>query len=139
MAFPIIPLILTVASGVLAASSARNAGIAQNQEYKAAARQEKDAARQQEIDKRRKLLLALSSQNAQAGAQGVSTARGTGKAALMQKDIDDNREDLLTDTVNTKRKQNLMIAKGRNAQRTGEVNAISSLLDTAAKSAKIVG
>jgi hypothetical protein len=57
----------------------------------------------------------------------------------MQKDINDNREDLLTDTVNTKRRQNLMIAKGRNAQRTGEVNAISSLLDTAAKSAKIVG
>jgi type II secretory pathway pseudopilin PulG len=127
------PLILAAVAGGVSASQSYKAGQQANNEYKSMAKQEQDSARQQEIEKRRNLLRALSSQNAQAGAQGVSTAAGTGKAAIAQRNINENRSDLLTDKVNTKRKQAMFISKGRAAARAGEMEAIGTLLETGSK------
>ena len=132
---PVIAAAAAVGSALLGGAQSYKAGVSANQEYKQAAKNEADAQRSREIEKRRALLRALSSQNAQAGAQGVAFSGG--KAAIAQQDIRDSRRDLLVDTVNSKRRQNLFITKGRSAQRAGEVAAVMSILDAGGKAASL--
>lgn len=118
----------TALSGISSAYQARKAGQVENAGYKLQAKQEGDAARGREIERRRALLGSLATQNATAGAQGVGIQGSN--AAIAQADINSARNDLLTDTVNTKTRQNILRARGANAQIAGNAQAITSLFDT---------
>lgn len=121
--------IASAVSGVMAAKSARDAGIIQNAEYKIQARQAGDAARGREIDRKRDLLKALATQAATAGAQGV--AMQGSNIGIAKADIGWARNDFLTDTANTRTQQRIMRARGTNAQRAGNAQAVTSLINTA--------
>jgi hypothetical protein len=129
-----VPYILegaTVAAGVYSAVQQRNAGIQQQFQYKEQAAQEGDAARQREIDRKRNLLRALASQNAAAGANGISF---DGSAAnLARVDIEQSNSDSLIDNVNSGRRGRVLQMGGREARRSGDLAAAGSLLDTVKK------
>jgi hypothetical protein len=127
-------MIMLGASVAAAGGSAyqmRAAGQAAKAQYKEQARQEAGAARQREIERRRDLISALASQNAAAGAAGVSTRAGTGLAGIAQYDINQTRRDSLVDRVNTGRSRNVLLKAGKNAQTMGNIGAATSLLDSA--------
>lgn len=125
------------AAGISSAYQAREAGKVANAEYKLQAVQEGDAARGREIERRRSLLSSLATQNAVAGAQGVGIQGSN--AAIAGADIRNARNDLMIDTANTKTRQNLLRARGSNAQKAGNAQAISSLIDTAITTYKKLG
>jgi len=122
---------LTVASTALQVKSSRDAGQIASKEAELAARKEGDAGRQREIERRRALIRALASQNAQAGASGITTDGSVG--AVAQSDIKQFQNDLLGDYVNTKNQQSLYRTQGKNAKRAGNIGAGMALLDGAAK------
>lgn len=121
----------SAASAIGSAYQMREAGQVAKAQYKEQARQEADSARQREIDRRRDLIRALASQNATAGATGVSTRAGTGLAGIAQYDIKETRRDSLVDRVNTGRSRNMLLKAGKNAQTMGNLGAATSLLDSA--------
>lgn len=122
-------LAATAVAGGLAAKGQYDAGQIAKAEYKLQAKAEGDAARGREIERKRALLSALSSQYARAGAQGVAIQGSN--AAIMNRDIKDNRQDLLYDTANTRTAQRILRSRGANAASRGTVNAITSIADTA--------
>ena len=131
-----IPIMIaaTVGSGVLSAKAQRDAGIAAKNEAHNQAVREGDAARGREIERRRRLLQALASQSATAGAQGASP-----DWSVATSDISYAQNDILTDQSNTIAEQNALRARGRNARRAGNIGAITSLLDTAGSVAGTFG
>lgn len=137
---PAIPYIvggLTVASGVVAAKSARDAGKAQAAQYQAEAVQEGDAARQREIERKRNLLRAISSQGARAAAGGAQFSGSL--ETIARNDISQASNDLLVDKVNTIRKTRALKAGAKESVRAGNAQAAVSLLDTASKTYKAFG
>jgi hypothetical protein len=122
---------VTAASGIGSAVMTQQAGVAANQSARIAAKQEKDAARGREIERRRGLLTALASQSAAAGAGGIAFTGGT--AAAAKRDIKDARNDLLTDTVNTRRSIRMLRLQGKSARTAGDMGAATSLLNTGVK------
>lgn len=129
-----VPILIatTVASGVYSAQQQKAAGKAANAEAQIAANREGDAARGREIERRRALLRAISSQNAAAGAGGVSVNEATLGADLMYA-----TDDLMTDRSNTLQTQSLLRLQGSNAKRAGKVGAYTTLLDTAGSTAAL--
>lgn len=128
---------VTAAAGVGSAVQTQQAGVAADQSARLAAKQEKDAARGREIERRRGLLTALASQSAAAGAQGVAFTGG--KAAVAKRDIKDARNDLLTDTVNTRRSVRMLRLQGKSARTAGDMGAATSLLNTGVKTYQTFG
>jgi hypothetical protein len=130
-----VPILIatTVASGVYSAQQQKAAGKAANAEAQIAANREGDAARGREIERRRALLRAISSQNAAAGAGGVSVNEATLGADLMYA-----TDDLMTDRSNTLQTQSLLRLQGSNAKRAGKVGAFTTLLDTAGSTAALL-
>lgn len=124
-------LVTTIAAGVGGVVMQRNVGIAQSHQMKAQAAREGDAARQREIERKRTLLRALSSQSARAGAGGV--ALDGSLASIARADIRDATNDLLVDRSNTRSKQNELITGAKNARAQGSLGAAASLFDTGAK------
>ncbi len=122
---------VSAASAIGSGMAQHEAGQAAKAQYKEQARQEAGAARQREIERRRDLISALASQNAAAGAAGVSTRAGTGLAGIAQYDINQTRRDSLVDRVNTGRSRNVLLKAGKNAQTMGNIGAATSLLDSA--------
>lgn len=129
-----VPILIatTVASGVYSAQQQKAAGKAANAEAQIAANREGDAARGREIERRRALLRAISSQNAAAGAGGVAVNAATLGADLMYA-----TDDLMTDRSNTLQTQSLLRLQGSNAKRAGKVGAYTTLLDTAGSTAAL--
>ena len=129
-----VPILIatTVASGVYSAQQQKAAGKAANAEAQIAANREGDAARGREIERRRALLRAIASQNAAAGAGGVSVNEATLGADLMYA-----TDDLMTDRSNTLQTQSLLRLQGSNAKRAGKVGAFTTLLDTAGSTAAL--
>lgn len=126
--------IATVAAGVAGAVQQRNAGIIQSNELKAQARVEGDAAKGREIDRRRNLIRALASQNASAGSAGVELGGSIG--GIIQTDIRNNQQDLLTDAAGTSARQRDLAIGAKNARSQGNLGAVTSLLDTAGSAIK---
>jgi hypothetical protein len=119
---------LTALSGGASAVASHQAGVAADQSARQAAKQEKDAARGREIERRRGLLTALASQGAAAGAGGIGFSGGV--AAAAKRDIKDARNDLLTDTVNTRRNVRMLRLQGKSARQSGDLGAATSLIDS---------
>jgi hypothetical protein len=126
-----------LAAGVYSAAQTRKAGQEQKDQLRAQAKTEGVAAQQREIERRRNLIRALSSQNAAAGAAGITTDGSAG--AIARADIRDAQNDLLYSTANSTARQRALRSQASNAARVGNTNAAVSLLDTADKGYKALG
>lgn len=122
-------LVGTAVTGALSAKAQYDAGKISAAQYKLQAKQEGDAARAREIERKRALLTSLASQHARSGAQGV--AMQGSNVAMANRDIKDNRQDLLYDTANTRTAQRILRSRASNASYQGGVGAITSIADTA--------
>lgn len=125
-----IPMIVMAAVGTVQAIETRNAGIAQANQYKAQIRSEGDAAKQREIDRRRDLMRALSSQNARAGALGIETGGSLG--GIMGTDIKEAQMDLATNSANFSLRKRDLNAAASSAKRAANWKAVSGLLQMGA-------
>lgn len=121
---------LTVGSGVMSARASRAAGKAEQARAEMQAKAEGDAARQREIERKRHLLRALSSQQARAAALGLEFSGSI--AGVAERDIQDATNDLLLDRANTRSRQRALRFGGEMARFQGRTQARASLLDTAA-------
>lgn len=117
---------LTVASTAMQFKASNDAGKIASAEANIAAKREGDAARQREIERRRALLRGLASQNASAGAFGV-----TPNEAMANADIQYATDDLLADRANTRSTQAMYRSQAKNARRAGRVQGAVSLIDGA--------
>lgn len=130
-----LPLIAMAGVGVVQAVETRNAGIAQANQYKAQIRSEGDAAKQREIDRRRDLMRALSSQNARAGALGIETGGSIG--GIMATDVKEAQMDLATNSANFSLRKRDLLAAAASAKRAANWKAVSGLLGTTAAGLKM--
>lgn len=130
-----IPMMLVAAVGTVKAIESRNAGIAQANQYKSQIRTEQDAAKQREIDRRRDLMRALSSQNARAGTLGIETGGSIG--GIMATDVKEAQMDLATNSANVSARKRDLLAAASNARRAGNIGAVTSLLETGASVMKM--
>jgi hypothetical protein len=138
IAIPIAMVALMAASGAQQAKQQRAGGRIAQAENEIGARAEGDAARQREIERKRNLMRAISSQVARAGAGGADPGVGS-LAGAMNFDIRQAQEDASVDTLNTQTRQRLLRARGANAREAGRAAARSTVLDTVTKSLNIVG
>ena len=117
-----------VGSAVTAYSSVKS-GQAIKAEDKIKTRQAGLDAGAKQIDIRQKMLQAMASQNAAAGAGGIGTGGSFGAGITRQ--ITQNQSDLLTTSTNAATQEQLFTLQGNNAATTGELQAGASLLDFA--------
>lgn len=137
---PAIPYLLagaTVAAGTASAINARNAGLATKIQYKQQAQQEADAAKDREIERRRALIEAVGTQNAEGSAAGDDL--GGSRRAIVLEDIRRNRLDNLTDRAMTNRRATTLRSAGRAARRSGNLQAAGTLLDTGVRAYQSFG
>lgn len=127
---------VTVYAGAESAKASRRAGQATAAETQLAANAEGDAARQREIERKRNLLRAISSQTASSAAAGVKANEGSPNA-LINLDIAEANTDDNVDYGNTKAQQRAMTFRGQNAIAVGNAAGRTSMLDTAANTLKI--
>ncbi len=121
-------------AGLYSAKQSREGGKMQQAELEMEAKSEGDAARQREIERKRTLLRALSTQQAYAGAAGLRSDTGSPRT-LADIDIADARSDNEIDNVNTRSRQRALQFRGRNARVAGNAQSAVTLLDTAARTA----
>lgn len=122
----------TVGFGVASARASRQAGKATQAELEIEARAEGDAARQREIERKRNLMRAISSQQAYAGAGGVRIDQGS-PAALVNLDIAESRRDQNVDNINSGTRQRALRFRGANARTAANAQARATLIDTAGR------
>jgi hypothetical protein len=137
---PALPYIiggLGLAAGGYSAYQQKKIGLIQSAEIKAQAKTEAASAGQQQIERRRSLIRALSSQNAAAGAGGVET--GGSVEAIARRDIRDAQNDLLVGDMNTQSRQRALRSQASNATRIGNANAATSLLDSVNNAYRVMG
>ncbi len=127
-----IPYIMMFASAAISADQQKRAGEIQQQQTVIDSNAEGDAAREREIQRKKLLQRALSSQLAQAGAMGVKFSEGSPKR-IAQLDTEDARRDLAIDTATTKQRRRALRLKGIAAEESGRARAATTLLDTAAR------
>jgi hypothetical protein len=128
----------TVGAGVIAADQARAAGRIAEAQAEIDAAAEGDAGREREIQRKKLLMRAISSQIAQAGAAGIAFEEGS-PAQLAQLDIDEAGRDTEIDTANVSARQRGLRSQGRAARVTSRTQSNITLLDTAARAATILG
>jgi hypothetical protein len=129
-ALPFIYLGATVLAGGASVVSQRRAGALQQIAYKEQAKQEEFSARDREIERRRRLVQAIASQNAEAGALGLDPTMGS-RRAIMLEDVKRARFDDLTDRAMTTRRATSLKSAGRESRRQANFQSDVTLLDTA--------
>ena len=112
-----------------------SAGNAEAAVYKQQAQQEEFAAKDREIQRRRRLISSLASQNAYRGATGVRAYEGS-PAAMMKSDREEFDYDQLMGDANLSMKTSSLLTSGKYAKQTGYSSAGSSLLNYASNRAK---
>lgn len=128
-ALPFIYLGATVAAGGASYVSQRRAGALQQIAYKEQAKDEEFAARDREIERRRRLVQAIASQNAEAGALGLDPATGSRRAMLLEDTRRARLDDLTDRAMNTRRSTSLRSA-GRESRRQSNIQGGVTLLNT---------
>ena len=123
---------LTVGAGVASARQSRAAGRIAEAQANIDANAEGDAAREREIQRKRLLMRAISSQSARAAAGGVALEGSPARIAAL--DIDEANRDLLVDRANSLQRQKSLRAAGRAARTQGSNQGMVTLLDTAGRS-----
>lgn len=129
-ALPIIYLGATLAAGGASYVSQRRAGAMQKLAYQEQAKDEEFAARDREIERRRRLVQAIASQNAEAGAIGIDPTTGSRRAILLEDTRRARLDDLSDRAMNTRRGASLRSA-GREARTQSNIQAGATLFDTA--------
>lgn len=138
----------TAAGGFLGLSSAAWAGIstagsmlmqvqagnAQKAAYEQQAQQEEFEAKDREVQRRKRLIASLASQNAARGASGVRAFEGS-PAAMMQNDMKEFEYDQKMAAANTAMSTSSLLTSGQHAQQSGYMSAGTSLLDFGSKMA----
>lgn len=119
----IISAVGAAASAGLAAYSAHEQGVATSNANKQKARVEADNATQQQINMRQKMLTALSTQNAQAGAGG-----GTVSQANTLRQITQGQNDLMINSSNSSAQVSLLDQAGKNAVSAGNLAAAGDVI-----------
>jgi hypothetical protein len=132
-ALPFIYLGATVLSGAAAVYSQKRAGALQAIAYKEQAKDEEFSARDREIERRQRLVRALASQNAEAGALGIDNTGS--RRAMVLDDVKRARFDDLTDRAMTTRRAASLKSAGREARKQSNIQAGMTLLDTAGSAA----
>ena len=112
-----------------------SAGNAEAAVYKQQAQQEEFAAKDREIQRRRRLISSLASQNAYRGATGVRAYEGS-PAAMMKSDREEFDYDQLMGDANLSMKTSSLLNSGKYAKQAGYASAGSSLLDYGSKRVK---
>ena len=131
-----IPYILMIGSAALQADQQVRAGEITAAQSQIDANAEGDAATEKEIDRKKKLQIALSSQLAQAGAAGVKFSEGSPKA-IAELDIAEANRDADLDIANTRSRQRALRLFGDNAQTSGNAAAAATLLDAGYRATEI--
>ncbi len=126
--------VVAVVGGAVSAYSSHEAGVAAKNEDTMKARQASLDAGSKQIEIRQKMMAALASQNAAAGAGGIGT--GGSFNANVQRQITQNQSDLLTNSTNTQTQEQLYAMQGNSAEMTGNLQAGASLLDSASSAMK---
>lgn len=111
------------------------AGQAQKVNYEMQARQEEFAAKDREVQRRRRLVASLASQNAARAASGVRAFEGS-PAAMMQSDIDTADYDHTMADANLGMKKQSLLTSGKHAVQSGYMSAGSSLLNYGSRMAE---
>jgi len=111
------------------------AGNAEAAAYKQQAQQEEFAAKDREIQRRKRLISSLASQNAYRGATGVRAFEGS-PAAMMKSDREEFDYDQLMGDANLSMKTSSLLTSGKYARQSGYASAGSSLLNYGSKRAK---
>jgi len=127
----------SAAAGVASASAQRAAGRHAEAQSVIDANAEGDAAREREIQRKKDLLRAISSQQAAAGATGVAFNQGS-PAAIARLDIAEANRDLAIDSSTSKQRQRSLRAQGRAARFAGRAQSAATLLDTVAGLGKTI-
>lgn len=120
-----------LAAGAAGAVAQKREGQYQDIQYREQAQAETDAARDREIDRRRRLVAALSSQSAEAGAVGAAPGVGS-RAAIALSDARRAGYESLADRSSTNRRALLLRSAGKHARRQGNLQAGATLLGTTA-------
>lgn len=111
------------------------AGQAQKVNYEMQARDAEFAAKDREVQRRKRLVASLASQNAARGASGVRAFEGS-PAAMMKSDMAEFDYDQTMADANLGMKQNSLLTSGKYAQQSGFMSAGTSLLDFGSKMAE---
>lgn len=127
----------TVGAGIVSIQQTRAAGKIAEAQADINSKAEGDKARDREIDRRKQLLRAISSQVASAGASGVAFDEGSPEQ-IARLDIEEARDDSLIDTANTKQRQRGLKLQGRAARVQANTRAFASLIDTAKDTAGLL-
>ena len=114
------------------AFESHEAGVAVKNEDTLKARQAGLDAGAKQIDIRQKMMAALASQNAKAGAGGIGTGGSFG--ANVNRQITQNQDDLLINSTNAQTQEQLYAMQGNAAEQQGNIKAGVSLLDAAGSS-----
>lgn len=125
-------LTLAASAGATYASvrSSRNAAKATEIQYEEQAKDEASAARDRELERRRRLVSALSSQAASAGAAGIDQSVGTRKAIAIN-DIKASETENVTDAARSNRRSRYYRQAGSNAAAQSDLQAAGTVLNTA--------
>lgn len=119
----------SVATGVASAKAAKAAGKHAEAQSGIDANAEGDAAREREVQRKKDLARAFSSQVAQAGASGIAFAGSAAQIANI--DIAEAARDTTIDTATTKQRQQALRAQGRAARFFGDTKSAVTLADSA--------
>jgi hypothetical protein len=128
-ALPFIYLAATVGATAVSVKASQNAGKAAQIQHNEQAKQEEMAARDREIERRRRLVQSLASQNAEAGAMGIDPTTGSRRAITLE-DQRRSQMDSLTDRAMTGRRALMLRSAGRNARSQANLESAATILNT---------
>ena len=132
-----VPLMIatTAASGYMQHEQHKSAGIAAKNEGKRVAEQEQAQLREEQIERRERLIRALSSQTAAVGASGGQLSGSALK--LMEEDQKQFEQEDFRARLSGAGKVNAIRSSSRDRARAHRVGATLSLVDTASKTASM--
>ena len=118
---------------IASASASIQAGKAKEAAYKRDAERESFAAKDKEIQRKKRLVAALATQNAVRGAQGVRAFEGS-SLNLMEQDVETFEYDQSMGAANLAMKRQSLLEEGKAARRYGYQSAANTLLSSASRS-----
>ena len=121
---------------VMSAVQSVNAGKAQEAAYKRDAERESFAAKDKEIQRKKRLVAALATQNAVRGAQGVAAFEGSSLNMMLQ-DVENFEYDQDMGAANLAMTRQSLLESGKAARRYGVMSATNTLMGAAERSTAI--
>jgi hypothetical protein len=118
---------------VMSAVQSVNAGKAQEAAYKRDAERESFAAKDKEIQRKKRLVAALATQNAVRGAQGVAAFEGSSLNMMLQ-DVENFEYDQDMGAANLAMTRQSLLESGKAARRYGVQSATNTLMGAAERS-----